>query len=187
MVLLSILIPHVIDRSEMLSSLIKNLTNQIYRANLLPHQIEILTNQEQLSIGEKRNKLLEQSKGKYVCFIDDDDDVSSDYINLLLEGISKDVDCCSLRGVITVNGESPKLFEHSIKYNQYKVTNNEIVYERYPNHLNCIKSDIAKQFKFVPINYGEDTQWATQINKSGLIKTEHFIDKVIYHYKYIIK
>ena len=59
------------------------------------------------------------------------------------------------------------------------------MYERYPNHLNCIKSSIAKQFKFPEINFGEDTLWADKVFKSGLIKTEHFIDKVIYHYKYI--
>ena len=187
MVLLSILIPHVVERSEMLSSLMKNLTAQIFKSNILPHQIEILTNQEDLTIGEKRNKLLEQSKGKYVCFIDDDDDVSSDYINLLLEGIRKEVDCCSLRGVITIDGETPELFEHSINYNEYKTTDNEIVYERYPNHLNCIKSEIAKKFSFLGISFGEDTEWATQIHKSRLIQTEHFIDKVIYHYKYITK
>ena len=57
-----------------------------------------------------------------------------------------------------------------------------IRYERYPNHLNCIKASIAKQFKFPEKNHGEDTDWATQIHKSGLLKSEYQIDDVIYYY-----
>jgi hypothetical protein len=92
-----------------------------------------------------------------------------------------------LRGIITFDGETPELFEHSIKYKEYKTVDNPVKYERYPNHLNCIKSSIAKQFKFPEINHGEDTDWATQIFNSGLIKTEHYIDSVMYHYNFITR
>ena len=181
---LSILIPTIDKRSKMLVALMKELTGQIFKANCYPFEIEVLTNKEDLTIGEKRNKLLEEAQGKYVCFVDDDDEVSKDYVNLLIEGINKDVDCCSLKGIITFDNETPEIFEHSIKYKEYKTTDNDIMYERYPNHLNCIKSSIAKQFKFPAIDFGEDTLWATQIFNSGLINTEHYIDKVLYHYKY---
>jgi hypothetical protein len=53
--------------------------------------------------------------------------------------------------------------------------------------LNCIKASIAKQFKFPEINHGEDTQWATQIKESGLLKKEVYIDKILYHYQYVTK
>jgi glycosyltransferase involved in cell wall biosynthesis len=164
----------------MLQELLENLTKQIKGK-----EVEILVNSEDLSIGTKRNKLLEQSTGEYVCFIDDDDEVSSRYIDLIFEGIIRDVDCCSLRGVITWNGENHEIFEHSIRYSAYNTTNNYVKYERYPNHLNAIKATIAKQFKFPEINYGEDTDWATQVHKSGLIKSEHYIFETIYHYKFI--
>jgi len=181
---LSILIPHKEDRYALLKGILGRLIDQRNElgANLT---VEILVNADDLTIGEKRNKLLKIAEGDYVCFIDDDDDISDDYIKLLLEGINKNVDCCSLRGVITFDGETPEVFEHSIKYKEYKTTDNDIMYERYPNHLNCIKSSIAKQFSFLAINHGEDTDWATQIFNSGLLVHEHFIDKVIYHYKYI--
>jgi glycosyltransferase involved in cell wall biosynthesis len=177
---LSILIPTIPSRAGMLQELLESLTKQIKGK-----EVEILVNSEDLSIGEKRNKLLEQAKGKYVCFIDDDDEVSSRYIDLIFEGIIRDVDCCSLRGVITWNGENHEIFEHSIRYSKYHTTNNYVKYERYPNHLNAIKATIAKQFKFPEINYGEDTEWATQVHKSGLIKTEYYIHDTIYHYKFI--
>jgi len=79
------------------------------------------------------------------------------------------------------------MFEHSIRYNAYKTNPDgyEVRYERFPNHLNCIKSSIAKQFIFPEKNHGEDTDWATQVHRSGLIQTEHYIKEVIYYYDYI--
>lgn len=141
-----------------------------------------------MNIGAKRNELLHRAQGKYVAFIDDDDRVAYDYIELLMEGIRKDVDCCSLKGIITENGMNPLLFEHSIKYSAYRTiadsVHGEVRYERYPNHLNCIKAEIAKQFTFPEKNHGEDTDWATMLYNSGLLKTEHYIPEVIYHYEY---
>jgi glycosyltransferase involved in cell wall biosynthesis len=177
---LSILIPTLVQRIDMYNSLLEALHKQV------TNEVEILSHSDPfMSIGEKRNELLNNAKGEYVCFIDDDDEISENYIKNLLEGISKDVDCCSLRGIITFDYDSPKYFEHSIKYNEYKTTDNPITYERYPNHLNCIKASIAKQFKFPEINHGEDTDWATQIHKSGLIKSEHYINETMYYYKFI--
>jgi glycosyltransferase involved in cell wall biosynthesis len=139
-------------------------------------------------IGRKRNELVARANGKYLCFIDDDDRVSDNYIELLLEGIKKDVDCCSLKGIITEDGENPLLFEHSIKYKIYKTVTDsmegDIRYERYPNHLNVVKKEHANRFPFPETNHGEDTDYATQMFKAGVLKSEHYIDQVIYYYDY---
>ena len=93
-----------------------------------------------------------------------------------------------MTGVITWDGNNPEVFEHSIKYKAYRTNDTgPIKYERYPNHLNIIRSDIAKQFRFPEINHGEDTDFATQIFKSGLLKKETTIDGVMYHYDYKAK
>jgi glycosyltransferase involved in cell wall biosynthesis len=183
--ILSLLIPTIADRREMFENIYSILKTQILK-NQNKNKIEILVDNSNNTIGAKRNNLLEKSKGEYIAFIDDDDEVSSDYIDSLMNSIKSKPDCVSLRGVITWNGSNPELFEHSVKYTAYATTTNEIKYERYPNHLNCIKSSIAKQFKFKEINFGEDTDWATQIFQSGLLKKEVYIDKVLYHYKYIV-
>lgn len=183
---LSILIPTIRERAEMFCKLVNYIEEQAYRFG----EIEIIYHIGNKSIGTKRNGLLETATGKYVAFVDDDDRVSSNYISLLMEGIEKDVDCCSLVGEYTVDGKNPQLFEHSIKYQEYRTNGNyaldmdikQVKYERYPNHLNCIRASIAKQFKFPEINHGEDTDWATQIKKSGLLKTEHTIEQIIYYY-----
>jgi glycosyltransferase involved in cell wall biosynthesis len=179
---LSILICTLPERKDFLNRLFDILDSQ------LSCDVEVHTDPwpKPFTIGQKRNHLLLKAKGDYICFIDDDDRVSENYISLLMEGINKGIDCCSLTGIITEDGNNPLVFQHSIKYQQYK-TNPEgmpVRYERYPNHLNCIKASIAKQFRFPEINHGEDTDFATQIFKSGLIKTEHWIEDVIYHYDY---
>ena len=148
-------------------------------------EVKALFNFGTKSIGYYRNQLLDKAKGEYLCFIDADDLVSDDYISTILNGLQFEPHCCSLRGIITTDGNNPELFEHSIKYDSYRTTSNHIKYERYPNHLNVIKSDIAKQFRFPEISHGEDTDWATQIHNSGLLKLEYYIDKVIYHYEYV--
>lgn len=183
---LSILICHKPGREHFLKRL---------KAVIMP-QIDtvaevLIDDDPHISIGAKRNRLLDNAEGEYVCFIDDDDLVSENYVSLLMDGINKGVDCCSLKGIITEDGKNPLIFEHSIVYHEYRTVTNsppgEVRYERYPNHLNCIKASIAKKFRFPEMNHGEDADWATQIHKSGLIQTEHYIQEVIYYYEYISK
>lgn len=183
---LSILIPTIPERANMLISLLKELEKQ---KEIYYWDVEIIINDDtRLSIGAKRNLLLNEARGEYVSFVDDDDTISSTYIQDIMEGLKSNPDCLSLRGVITWDGANPEIFEHSIKYNSY-ITHtlpvNGIKYERYPNHLNVIKASIAKQFKFPELNHGEDTDWATQLRDSGLLKKEVYIDKVLYHYQFV--
>ena len=183
---LSILIPSLESRSTQLACLKQELFSQIIQCNAVD-DIEILTEIDngEMTIGAKRNKLLSLATGLYVAYFDDDDICASTYIQKILDCIKTGCDNCSMTGVITWDGERPELFEHSIKYSAYKTNDTgAIKYERYPNHLNVIKSDVAKQFKFPEINHGEDTDWATQIFNSGLLKKETEIEGVLYHYNY---
>lgn len=183
---LSILIPSLTERSESFNKLILELQNQIERYEAIDEvQILSLIDNREKSIGEKRNILLQKAQGKYCCFFDDDDIPASNYIIKILKAIEEDKDCCSFTGVITTNGENPETFEHSIKYHKWKTNDTlEPKYERYPNHLNVIKTEIAKQFDFLSIYHGEDYDWSTRIHQSGILKTEAFIEGVIYHYQY---
>lgn len=180
---LSILIPTLNSRFNYFNNLMKILAPQQITGEV---EIIYLKDDGELSIGEKRNQLLKKAIGDYVCFVDDDDEVSKNYVSNILKAIEQKPDCCSITGVMTWDGIRPELFCHSIKYKAYKTnTNNEpIIYERYPNHLNPIKRSIAIKYLFVPINHGEDTEWATQIFNAGELKTEAEITEVMYHYKY---
>lgn len=182
---LSILICTIPERSAYLSRLYNELIAQIVSADA-NFEIIILNSDRSVLIGTKRNMLLQEAIGDYVCFFDDDDMPSPHYVKLLKEAITKGKDCCSLKGQITWNGQNPEIFEHSLKFKEWATTNNkDPKYERPPNHLNAIKSSIAKQFLFPEKNHGEDADWSLAIKNSGLLITEENVPEVIYNYLYI--
>jgi glycosyltransferase involved in cell wall biosynthesis len=180
---LSILICTIPERKEMFQTLCNNLSNQKGG-----NDIEVIGwDIENTTIGAKRNALLGWANGDYVCFIDDDDMVSDNYVELLLDGTKTNCDCMSLRGEYSVDGVFDGLFEHSIRYDKWETVSGPVKYLRPPTPLNCIKASIAKQFKFPETNWAEDHDWSKQIHESGLIKTEHYIDQVIYYYKKVTR
>jgi len=151
-------------------------------------QILIDVDNGERSTGVKSNSLMQQATGKYLCRFDADDLPTIHYMQVLAEGIRRDVDCISLMGIMTTNGERPEIFEHSLKYSEYR-TNHEasigqVKYERFPNHLSCIRASIAKQFTYPDKTISEDTEWAVKVFNSGLLKTEYYDSRVIYNYLY---
>jgi len=191
MITCAILIPSLVERMDSWHNLLETLHHQIALAGA-NNQFDIITNIDDgtKSIGQKRNELITQATRSgfdYVAFFDDDDQPGEKYIEVLKAGIESAADVVSLRGHYIVDGVLDGVFEHSIKYNAYR-TNNEVLngikYERYPNHLNCMKLSIAAQFKFPEINHGEDTNFATQAYRSGLLKKEYRTNEIIYKYLY---
>ncbi len=183
----SILICTIEGRETSFNALYEKLTKQIHDLNLQDH-IEVLyykDKRKEHTVGHKRNVLVEQSKGKYISFIDDDDDIHDHYIELISKKLVNNPDCVSLIGIITFNGKRAKKFIHSIEYKSYFEKNN--TYFRPPNHLNPIRKSIAAQFKFPEKFRGEDTDWAMQIARSGLLRTEETIDEPYYFYYYVSK
>lgn len=176
--LLSILIPTMPSREGFLQRLMGVLEPQ------LAPDIELLVDSEiGVSIGVKRQQMLEAAQGKYIAFIDDDDLISANYVALLREGMAKDVDCCSLRGVITTDGYNPKPFHHSNVYTELDEVDG--LYRRPPNHLNCIKREHALAAGFPDARFGEDSQYALRLMGLRVLKTQHEINEVVYRYEYI--
>ena len=183
---LSILICTLENRRPLFKRLEDELFKQ--RAELgLEKNIQILPKEDngEMSIGDKRNWLLDRAQGEYLCFIDDDDWIDSEYIKKIYEAIQSKPSCVMMIGVMNTDGRNKQRFEHSIRFWTYYSQSD--IFFRPPNHLNPIRSDIARRFKFPESNHGEDTDWAMQIRQSGLLKTEEAIDKPIYHYRYTSK
>ncbi|PSF36239.1 hypothetical protein C7H19_13610 [Aphanothece hegewaldii CCALA 016] len=183
MILLSILIPTLESRKNQYERLYQKLSQQI-SAHSLIDKVEILQfldNQEN-SIGFKRNKLIQSAKGKFIAFVDDDDDVSDNYIPLICCILKENpnIDCIGIKGLITFAGKKPKVFIHSLQYQKYFSQNG--IYYRPPYHLNPIKREIARQYLFEDISYSEDVDWAMRICQNQALQTEYFIDQVIYYY-----
>lgn len=177
---LSILICTLPKRADFLKRLMNILRPQISGCEDI---IEVLTDGDEIgTIGAKRNRLLQKAKGLYVAFIDDDDRVSNDYIVKIMEGIYKNVDCCSLIGTITDDGVNPRTFVHSLSVTSWFEEGG--IYYRPPNHLNCVRTSIARQFDFPEISHGEDKEWSMAISRSGMLKDEHKIFTNLYFYEF---
>lgn len=156
---------------------------ELYRYNYGEVEMLIAIDNEKISIGDKRNLLLNNAQGEYVSFFDDDDEPTPIYISEAMEGISKGVDACSLIGLLTTNGERPQTFIHSMEYNGW-FEKDKILY-RFINHLNVIKKSIAASIGYAYRNHGEDRDYSERLQKSGLVKTEYKVKDTIYLYKYI--
>ena len=179
---LSILIPSMHKRRGMLQRLMQQLQPQ------LCGQVEVITDIDngEATTGNKRNRLIKSAIGDYIVFIDDDDDISSDYVSSILQAATTKPDCIVFSGWMTTNGIDRRDFHLSIHYPYEAVTrNNKIEYLRYPNHITPSRRYIAVQVPFENRTIGEDYAWATEIHKRGLLKTEVKIHKFLYHYKFI--
>jgi hypothetical protein len=135
------------------------------------------------SIGAKRNFLLSKAFGEYMCFIDDDDRIADNYIDLVMAGIATNPDCCSLNGIITTDGKDPRKFIHSIDYDEF--FERDGIYYRCPNHLNVIKTELARQCPFPDWQRSEDSNFAFQLRDKGLLKNEYKINETLYYYDYV--
>ncbi len=190
--ILSILICTLPERKEMF----EDLANKLFAQKIFCEQlvgdgcVEILTDHRgrEVSTGTKRNDLIARAKGIFCVFIDDDDSVPDYYMETIILNAREDIDCFAINGTMTTNGQNEKQWFISLgmPYKADWSTGNEI-YLRYPNHITPIRTDIAKQFKFADVTIGEDFDWATRIQKSGLLKTQALISKPMYHYRYIQK
>lgn len=171
---IEILILSLLDRAEKLERLLSSFKG--YQDEV---SIQVNLDNGEKTIGQKRNELLQAATADYVCFFDDDDLPSGDYLKWLVMAADSGCDCASLIGSIFINNIW-STFIHSIDYKSWYEANG--VYYRPPNHLNLIKREIAQQFKFPEINTGEDHAWSQQICDSGILKTEFKIPATIYYY-----
>lgn len=184
---LSILIPTIVARQGLFRLLKAKLDAQAMAMGDGVVEVLSLADNCQRSIGEKRNELLSAANGTFSCFIDDDDDVVHDYINVIVRMIEKnpDVDCLGIIGEMRIRDRFHKWFKHSIEFQTYGETRTH--YTRPPNHLNPIRTSIAKRFSFPDKSHGEDTDWAMKLCKAGALKKEYLISRPVYIYKYIPK
>lgn len=143
-------------------------------------EIIVLTDNKQIILGHKRNTMVDIAQGKYVAFVDDDDRLAPEYLSELLKATSKNTDAIVFNASVSLNGEPPKTCYYSKTHR--RDYNHRDGYFRIPNHICCIKRDIALQCKFPEVVYGEDAEFSMQLRDH--IKTEHQINKTLYFYDY---
>jgi glycosyltransferase involved in cell wall biosynthesis len=180
--ILSILIPTLESRKTAFAALHEKLEQQVASCGR-ESQVEILSDCDdgRQPTGTKRNSLLSHAAGEFVVFVDDDDEVSADYVALICRAIESDsaIDCIGIKGTITFQGSHPRTFVHSLRYQDYSSEGG--TYKRPPYHLNPIRRSIAASHRFLDVYYSEDIEWALRIREQ--LKTEVFLEPVLYHYR----
>lgn len=179
--LLSICICSIFTRSSYLERLLAVLRPQ------LGNRVELLLSIDagQVSIGEKRQRMIEQAAGLYVVFIDDDDLVSPDYVREILAAIHRrpEADCITYRSKRYCDG----LYEGDCTYSLSSPTNEGFTYldgfktyQRFPYHVTPIRREIALKVGFESMDFREDTVFAERLRPH--LQTEEFIDAFLYEY-----
>jgi glycosyltransferase involved in cell wall biosynthesis len=177
---LSILILTLPTRIDSYSHLIKMLNKQIIENNLINRvQILSLCDTKEIIVGEKRNILLNKSIGRYVCFIDDDDIISDDYVIKLVNAIQSNADVITFCGDYV---ENTLRTPFSISLVHRGNFNHPNIFYRLPNHLCPVKREIALSCQFSNKNFGEDSDYSERIN--NYLKTEFHIQDKLYFYMY---
>lgn len=210
--LLSVLITSLPERLEAhLLPLWRKLTAQA-AATGAPTQVELvsLLDNRTRTIGEKREDLVQIARGHYVAFVDDDDDISPDYLPQLLAAIA----------TTSLTPHTSRLTPHTshltphashltppvpftgpdvITFEQRAIIagveghcifglgqpNEDFRAGRFLRnawHICAWRRDLARQYHFPIGNDGEDWAWASQLCAAA--RTSHHIPAILHHYHY---
>jgi hypothetical protein len=181
--LLSILTPSVQNRiSSNLLKLIDKINNQIEKHGFqkkVEHLIHI--DNRIRTVGRKRDNLVQDALGKYISFVDDDDDISDDYVFELVNAIENnpDVDVITFKQNCFINNFEKATAIFGLKNEQQSYSPGKI-FTRKPYHVCAWKRILVKNYHFPSINYGEDYAWISRLWE--VAKTEHHIDKTLHAY-----
>lgn len=180
MVDLSILIASLHKRGHMREALLYQLA---YQPEHLLKRTQIIVDIDggEATIGAKRNRLLDASVGRYIVFIDDDDEVTESYLTRIFEGIDRDVDHIGVGMLYAPPNQHAARVLCSMNHGWE--TRKDGVYLRPPQHVCAVKRELAQAVRFPEISYREDMEYALALKP--LVKTEYVIDEPIYHYIFI--
>jgi hypothetical protein len=154
--------------------------------------ISILDNKA-MTIGRKRQLLHRIAQGKYCVIIDDDDDVTPDFVKEVCDAIEKNdgVDVIAYDQEAIINGVSflistdishPGLPFEQLPPKPKDQNGNYIPCRRPPWHWCAWRTELANQCSFGDSFWGEDNLFAIEATK--IAKTQHKINKVLHIYRW---
>lgn len=211
--LISIIIP-IYNASRFIKKCITSILNQTYKNFELliindgstDNSLEICNkfNDKRIKIINQKNSGSEcarltgikQSKGEYICFIDADDWISKDYLEILITYAQKynvDVTCVKSYkvldkyGIIKFKNVWENYQEDLLPLDELKKHNNFLIYNRvFSNTVwgKLYRSSIIDLNQITPLNlfYGDDT--AFNLHLSPNIKSCYLINQYKYYYRY---
>lgn len=142
----------------------------------------------EVPLGVIRQSLVDDARGRYISFVDDDDLVPYYFVDEVLGAIEHFwaykrmiyPDYVGWRMQTYVDGEQLKPTFHSLCYDHW--WDDDAGYYRDVSHLNPILKEkvIEAGADFRRTVPPEDVAWSDQLR--GHLKTEVYVDRVMYHY-----
>lgn len=179
----SVLIATIPGREKSLQALVASIHEKTKRiCPSLRVEICLGFDNKEMSIGSKRQKLLTGARGKYMSFIDDDDEITDAYIEDMWQTFTTGAHVMRIRGQL-----KQYTFVHSLDIKLTDMMASRTVppvFQRPPNHLNPMLTDVAIWIPFKNAVYGEDLDWAVRLSKTNLLNKEYASDDSRIHYIY---
>ena len=188
--ILSILIPTIIKRRKMFTKLYNEIQAQLQYMETFHTtlgEIEILVDSSKsflsggLSIGKKREALVGRAQGKYLCFLDDDEGIAPNYLEVLVRLCQGDADVCTFRNISKFDNYW-MIVDMSLHYPDNDSATPTYMIRRRPWHICPVKSEYAQRHHFEDSNYGEDFTWMHRV--LAHCKTEAKSEAVIHQYNH---
>lgn len=177
--ILSILIATTKNRRPLFDKLYTEFKKQIKG---LPVEVLYEEDNKEISIGLKRQILLNRSIGKYICYFDSDDFPFGYYVKMILQALEQEPDCVGMLIHMTTNNKKPQTCCHSLRYPVWKENVDGYDYVRNVTHFNPVLRSLAIKVGFRDTRYGEDRVYSDAVTK--LCKKEAFIKLKLFHYRY---
>lgn len=181
MINLTILIPSVPGRINiLLPRLLQTLHQQIDQRNDV--EIIVLYDNKKTSLGVKRNNLIKLAQGNFITFIDDDDLVADNYIELIMDKINNypTADCIVFNSKYYENNQYICECKYGIELEYNHVVSSTALWTGKPAHTMIWARDIIQSTLFPDINHGEDYDWVALAWPK--IKHQVRIDEALYFY-----
>jgi glycosyltransferase involved in cell wall biosynthesis len=166
------------SRADFLEKLLAVLQPQVDRAPGV--EIDIRLFDENMGLGENRQAMREQAVGEYSCFVDDDDIVAPDYVESILP-LLDGIDYVGFQLQCYIDGDAMKPTYHSLKYDGWN--SDQDGHYRDISHVNPILTSLALKVS-MDGGFGEDHRWSDALRELNVVKLEHYVPEVMYHYYY---
>lgn len=178
---LSILTPAIPERLDQLRALMAELEMQIGEQ---PVEHLVLMDNRRRTIGEKRDALLRAARGDFLAFVDDDDSVTSDYVESIVQAIRTEPEphVITFQQQSIINGQTGLVeFKLGNPNEAFKPGADPI--RRNAWHVCAWRRALAILSGFPANNYGEDWSFASKLCSLKNLREVH-IPKILHRYVY---
>jgi glycosyltransferase involved in cell wall biosynthesis len=193
----SILIAGIPERYHTVQPLLLSLLEHQSLARIPDTEVLYLMDNRRRPVGAKRNVLLDAARGEYISFIDDDDEVASDYVDRIRNSIIRtrkeaepaDVICFRQRALIAPQGITHEC-HYSLEFakreqkRQLEATEHPGIFKWTgpPAHTLVWRRETIAGIRFPETQFGEDVDWVDAACAKA--QREVQLDAELYTYKF---